>query len=370
MKFLPIFRLLSNYPFLSFAAKLFSEIEIEKELEKFPEILENAKRDIIVAINGKSNQKNPLNDIPCLECDLNCWKCSEIGIYENCNLCMNCFENCKISYSREAEEKIRLSAKVSVLSYISAKMLVSRLEDWVRMRYAVNEAEAFSEAFDDERDEILYILAKEMGIKLRGWNVYITSYLKASSRIKDDDWRLVNRFFIDGYVKTNRSQVVRIMKEFLRIRLFEKKNSFLSVLEPHLKEIESFVIKEKEKKVDLSFGDVDTNCFPPCMVEIISEIRKGMNVPHTARFALTSFLLNIGMKIDDIINIFSTAPDFDEEKSRYQIEHIAGMRGKGAEYTSPSCDTMRTYYNCIANCNVKHPLIFYRNCKKRKKFRT
>ncbi|MEM4645206.1 MAG: DNA primase large subunit PriL [Archaeoglobaceae archaeon] len=364
MKFLPIFRLLSVYPFLSFATKVFSDLEVERELEKFPEIIENAKNEIIMAINGKVKTRSPVKMIPCLECDLNCWKCKEIGKYQNCNLCMNCFSNCLIYYGRRVEDEIRLSAKLSVLSYISAKMLVSKLEDWIRMRYAVNEAESFAIALENEKDEIIRIVARDMGIKLRGWDVHVASYLRASARMKDDDWRLLNRFVSDGYVKTTRSQVIRIIKEYLRIKFFEKTDAFLRILEPHLREIERFAVKER--KIDLDFGEVDVKCFPPCMVEILSEIRKGMNVPHSARFALTSFLLNIGMKAEDILELFKTTPDFDEEKSRYQIEHIAGIRGRGVEYTAPSCDTMRTYQNCVANCNVRHPLIFYRKCKKRK----
>ncbi|MEM0350377.1 MAG: hypothetical protein QXU61_01220, partial [Archaeoglobaceae archaeon] len=92
---------------------------------------------------------------------------------------MNCFSNCLIYYGRRVEDEIRLSAKLSVLSYISAKMLVSKLEDWIRMRYAVNEAESFAIALENEKDEIIRIVARDMGIKLRGWDVHVASYLRA-----------------------------------------------------------------------------------------------------------------------------------------------------------------------------------------------
>lgn len=369
MKFLPLFKILSVYPFLSFAQKLFGSLEIEEELRKFPGIIENAKKEVAKAIRGELIQRQSLKEreerLPCLGCDLKCWKCEELTSFKNCNLCLDCFANCKISYGLETDERIKLSAKISVMQFVTAKLLVSRLEDWVRMRYAVNEAEAFSRALENEEDTIVRIVARDLGIKLRDWSVHVSSYVKASSRIRDDDWRLVNRYVSNGYVKTSRSQVIRIVKEFLRIRLFEKTNLFIPMLEQHLREIEK--VTARERKVEIDFGEVDSSCFPPCMIEIISEIQRGMNVPHTARFAVTSFLLNIGMSPGDILKLFKSAPDFDEEKSRYQIEHIAGMRGKGAKYSAPSCDTMRTYQNCVANCNVPHPLIFYRECKKRKK---
>lgn len=369
MKFLPLFKVLSAYPFLSFAPKLFGTLEIELELEKFPEIIEFAKQEIKRAVRGELSPKSSLKEkeefMPCFDCDLNCWKCGEIGSFENCNLCLDCFANCRLSYGLETDEKIKLSAKISVLQFVTAKLLISRLEDWVRMRYAVNEAEAFSRALENEENAIVRLVARDLGIKLRGWDVHVSSYVRASSRIRDDDWRLVNRLVFDGYVKTGRPQVIRIIKEFLRIRFFEKTNFFVPILERHLREIEGAIVRER--KLEFDFGEVDSSCFPPCMLEIISEIQRGMNVPHTARFAVTSFLLNIGMSVDEILKLFKSAPDFDEEKSRYQIEHIAGIRGRATKYSAPSCDTMKTYQNCVANCNVSHPLIFYRECKKRKK---
>ncbi len=368
MKFLPLFKVLSAYPFLSFAPKLFEDLEIEEELKKFPEIIEDAKRDVLDAIRGDLNPKSSLSErgefIPCINCDLNCWKCEKIASFENCDLCLDCFANCKISYGLKIEEEIKLSAKKSVLRFVTAKILVSKLEDWIRMRYAVNKAEEFSKALEKEDEAIVRIVARSLGIKLKGWDVHVSSYVKASARIRDDDWRLVNRFVSDGYVKLEKAQALRIIKEFLRILFFEKTNLSIPLLEPQLREIEKMA--KREKKVDFDLGEVDSSCFPPCMLEILSEIKRGMNVPHTARFAITSFLLNVGMNSEDILKLFKSAPDFNEEKSRYQIEHIAGVKGRATRYTSPSCDTMRTYQNCVANCNVSHPLIFYRKCKKRK----
>ncbi|MCS7131076.1 MAG: hypothetical protein NZ872_06630, partial [Archaeoglobaceae archaeon] len=229
------------------------------------------------------------------------------------------------SYSLETDEKIKREAKLSLLSYLSAKMLVSNLEDWVRMRFAVREANSYARTLEGERDEkkesneIVKLIALDLGIKLRGWDTHVTSYVRASSRIKSDEWRLVNRKIVGGYVKTSRSEVIRVIEEFLRARIFEKVNFYSEILDPHLKELKSVALKEKKFDVDL--GEVNLDCLPPCMLEILSELQKGMNVPHSARFALTSFLLNIGMDVEDILGLFKKSPDFDEEKSRYQIEH-------------------------------------------------
>lgn len=369
MKYLPIFQLVSAYPFLKVSIVVFKDLNVTEELERSPEIVESGKELVLSALKGQSSEKEPLKGFFCKGCDLGCFKCESIGNFDNCNLCMKCFENCLLSFSNQDE--IVRKAKKSLLTYISAKMLVSNLEDWVRMRFAVREASSYSRALGrelegrEEREEIVKLVALDLGIKLRGWDTHVASYLKASSRLRSDEWRLVNRRVVGGYVKTTRSDVIRIIEEFMRVRISEKVNYHADFLGPHLRELRSIAVKEK--KLDIELGDVNLECLPPCMLEIVSEIQKGMNVPHTARFALTSFLLNIGMNVDEILGLFKNVPDFDEERSRYQIEHIAGLRGKGAEYSPPACDTMKTYQNCVANCNVSHPLQYYQNCKKKKK---
>ncbi|MBT68826.1 MAG: hypothetical protein CL432_01570 [Acidimicrobiaceae bacterium] len=82
------------------------------------------------------------------------------------------------------------------------------------------------------------------------------------------------------------------------------------------------------------------------------------------RFGLTSFLINVGMDIDEIVNLFVSVTDFDEGFTRYQIEHIAGLRGSRTKYTPPTCSTFKTHsvcYNPDRLCqHIKHPLHYYR----------
>jgi DNA primase large subunit len=82
------------------------------------------------------------------------------------------------------------------------------------------------------------------------------------------------------------------------------------------------------------------------------------------RFGLTSFLVNVGMPIDEIVKLYVSVTDFDESLTRYQIEHIAGLRGTRTKYTPPTCATLRTHGIC-RNINdicktIVHPLSYYR----------
>jgi Eukaryotic-type DNA primase, large subunit len=115
------------------------------------------------------------------------------------------------------------------------------------------------------------------------------------------------------------------------------------------------------------FSEINKDHFPPCMKFLVSEIKRGSNISHSGRFALTSFLSSVGMSRDEIIKIYRSSPDFDEEKTRYQVEHITGS--SGTVYRCPSCATMKTYGNCIGedeDCRwVSNPMgRYYKGLKK------
>jgi DNA primase large subunit len=86
-----------------------------------------------------------------------------------------------------------------------------------------------------------------------------------------------------------------------------------------------------------------------------------VGLAHSARFAPVSFLIQINMSVNQIVGLFNTSPDFDPEKTRYQVEHIAGS--SGTKYKPPSCTTMATYGNCPGEdelCRrIRHPLSYY-----------
>jgi len=110
---------------------------------------------------------------------------------------------------------------------------------------------------------------------------------------------------------------------------------------------------------------------PPCMKEILSMIQSGENVPHMGRFALVAFMHALGAGREEIFKLFSTAPDFDEERTGYQIDHITG-KISSTEYAPPGCSKMRTYGLCPTDkmddiCrSVKNPVSYYWKKVKRK----
>lgn len=396
----PILPFFTYYPFLKVASLLLDEeyndikdfLQSEGEIEK--QARETGKNTVIsIFKNVKPERSFSDKGFICENCDeVTCMKVcpskalkeaskpgsKEITIdWELCDLCGLCFKDCKEKESYEDKFK----AKKSILSYLFSRLLVNLTEEWVRRRFAVKEARRYSELIKNEdfarKKYVLGIISADLGIKAdiselssNSIKVHVSSYLRASSRIKSEKWRLINQDLVKGYVEITENDFIRLIEEFLRERLAEKveiDDDLKDILEPYLKEIEPVIFIEKERIGKVKFDKVEMECFPPCMKKILSDLKAGINLPHTARFAITSFLINIGLDVEEIMALFRSAPDFREDLTRYQVEHIAGATG--TEYDCPACDTMRTYHNCYAECKTYHPLSKYEECMRRLAFK-
>jgi DNA primase large subunit len=87
-----------------------------------------------------------------------------------------------------------------------------------------------------------------------------------------------------------------------------------------------------------------TEDWPPCMEAIKARIAEAS---HKELFTIAAFLVNRGYSTEQILAILSERPDFDERIARYQVEHIAGLRGSRTKYKPPSCQTMKSLGLCV-----------------------
>jgi DNA primase large subunit len=266
-----------------------------------------------------------------------------------------------------------------ILSYPIARMIVSCSGDrYLIGRYALGEAMLLESRLLMESDEDLSVIANELGVDTqktdKGYMVHFTTYLAATSSIRAKEWKLVNQEIFDGKVRISREKLTRVLRQ----KLFDKINSELprkvtdGIIDAFGEDAKRFSGKMETKRKEYAAGElgpIDDASFPPCMRTILTMIRAGENVSHSGRFAITSFLHTIGMSGDKIMELFSTAPDFDPSKSEYQVRHIVGEIS-GTEYTPPECSTMKSYgicYNPDQLCQrewMTHPLKYYKNRKK------
>jgi DNA primase large subunit len=247
-----------------------------------------------------------------------------------------------------------------LLSYPVARIMVAAVGDqYLIKRYALHEAKWAYDWLQDEDDRGLIAVGNEFGLNVkasqlfsdRKLELHFTDYLRYAAGFRDLDWKLINQTIISGKVYITKGMCARLIEEAVRGRVqtgFAGKvpEPVVKALEPHLVEIRTALDALKAERNMTVDGEVSEDAFPPCMKALLADLQRGLNLPHTARFALTSFLANIGLDKEQIMDLYRLAPDFREDMTRYQVEHITGS--SGTEYTAPSCKTMMTYGNCSA----------------------
>ncbi|WP_094228062.1 DNA primase regulatory subunit PriL [Methanolobus psychrotolerans] len=273
----------------------------------------------------------------------------------------------KPSLSISDEQKILLE----LLSYPFSRILISCIDDpFLTRRYCLAEAVASYKLLKMHDLDFLRELAFDFGVSAdeteHGFKIHFTSYIRMASSMKAIEWKLVNRKLDHGNVNVSKEEFARLLQELIKERVEHNlpmpvPEGLTPACEPYLTEVRTALEERKSTFGESEFESVETDLFPPCITHAIANTQAGVNLAHSMRFAMTAFLLTIGMNVDDIMNLFTTSPDFDVEKARYQVEHIAGS--SGTHYKPPSCATMQTYGNCYAPdemCKkISHPLNYY-----------
>ncbi len=281
-----------------------------------------------------------------------------------------------------------------LLSVPVARMLCVALgEKVLRMRYAQAEARRVHDTLTADPDpEAIPAAAAALSLRLVpdagpsgfaspesgarelkiAWRMKLADYLKAAPN--GVEWKLILRPVARGQVPVTKGEAARLVQEALARRIAEELEAealrkmpegLRAALAPALALLEPKLEEARDKWSEGDFGPVQPGLFPPCVKEIFEQLKQGKNLPHHARFAMTTFLNIIGWGPEQIMDYLSSTPNFDRDKSRYQIEHITGQKGVEA-YMVPNCSTMQTNGICpLAQRDqicfrVKNPLSYYR----------
>jgi DNA primase large subunit len=281
------------------------------------------------------------------------------------------------------ERRLR-NEEIEILSFPVAIMLaVATQNSFIKKRYALAEAKQTYEDLKQEPKERILALAKNFGWKLFPnenteipfeFALNFIDYLKNVTHLRDKKWKLVNRLLSNGSVYLTRNETARLLSEEVRKHIEE-------LLE--VKELPSFPQKimdvaERIKKLSIErIGQAEMEgfpkaiiqtAFPPCINTLYQSFSSGRHLSHIGRFTLTSFLINIGMPPEKVIELFKNFSDYNERMTRYQVEHIAGERGSRTQYIPPKCETLKTHGVCTNPdkiCQkIRHPLSYYRRKSK------
>jgi DNA primase large subunit len=270
--------------------------------------------------------------------------------------------------------------EIEILSFPVAMMLTIATENsFIQKRYALAEAKRAFEDLKLETKERILAIAKNLGWKLSPnddidlpyeFTLSFTDYLKNTTHLREKKWKLVNRLLSNGRAYLTRNEVARLLSEEVRKHI-EKRLEVRELPEFPQKITE---MSEKIKKLSVEkIGKTEMEgfpkamvktAFPPCIEALYQAFSSGRHLSHIGRFTLTSFLINIGMPPEKVIELFKNISDFNERMTRYQVEHIAGERGSRTPYISPKCDTLKTHGVCTNPdelCKrIHHPLTYYR----------
>lgn len=190
--------------------------------------------------------------------------------------------------------------------------------------------------------------------------ISVPEYLKHSAVFYEREWKLVNRQVRGGFVVLDTDKAVRLIRDALTTYITSRITGSSSP--EMISGFEDLVSKLQAEADRLTPKYVSTGKYPPCITHAISVLAAGENLPHSGRFMLATFLLARGQTVEQIAPIFKNAPDYNEEVTLYQLNHLAGNIGS-TKYRCPSCDKLRTQGLChaTAECDgITTPLQFDR----------
>ncbi len=183
-------------------------------------------------------------------------------------------------------------------------------------------------------------------------------------------WRLVNRALDKGRVLVNPFEVARLLQVEVEERIKAYTNlevgSVPSELQGDIEELKTAFLRTRPQLDEFDqIVRAQEPEYPPCISTFMKRAMKGEHLSHVERFTLVTYLLHQGISVDSIVSLFSNVSDFNESKTRYQVENLAGKTGGRTEpYVTYNCDTLQTHGVCIKSddpiCQrIRNPLSYH-----------
>lgn len=263
-----------------------------------------------------------------------------------------------------------------ILAYRISVLALSLLEE---PQLYSNFAELYSnmtfENLEHEENDHIFDIANELKIKFAlvdnteyFCKLDIISYL--STHFKQDNMKLVNQRVSGGYIWLTRNEFIRFITGYVNMIILNSLPEKIDFLVPQnfidfVEQLKKDVISKQKREFEIRImGKVKPRAFPPCMATYYSLLLEGQNIPHMARFNLATFLAAIGMPVEQIIDVFKHAPNFNERVTTYQVQRIVGDDKNNPKYTPASCAKMKEAGLCIHADNlcekINHPLQYYK----------
>lgn len=308
------------------------------------------------------------------------------------------FERLRLAVRKLIVPRPADSVEAEVLGFYAAGLLASYSGNrWLVSRLALAEASRAQRLLEELPDEVVALVGRLAGIasmrfsprayaepiavigitplyRVYGYSVKFLDYIEYGRRLLGDDtWKPSNLPVRKGIVYLDKHRAVRLIKEALTAYIEERIHELQGSVEGNVV-LPDDIVNEVRRlaadatrprkcasggRIEVPQGVIVEEAFPPCMSDILIRARRGEHLSHHERFAIATFLLNIGAEIDYVVDVFRNMPDFNEKITRYQVEHLAGLRGSGKKYATYSCEKMKSLGLCRAECGTRTPIQAY-----------
>ena len=306
---------------------------------------------------------------------------SELTKPENARVVQRAKERVLEAIKKAKVSKETTNIEIEILSFPLALVFVRAAGlEHLMSRYAFAEAMRVESFLEREKTStVALIFYRVTGIspeflytKSFEFKIPVTEFLRRATYFHTPEWKLVNRIVDNGYVYVKKLELVRLIREEIKNLIHNRLHALSSFKTPQeFQPIIEELVKSSPTPIDAGEEiTVTPDKYPPCLVRALELLQTGQNVPHYGRFLMATFLLSIGKSVNDIVQLYPKVPDFNEKITRYQVEHIAGLRGGRTRYRMPSCRTLATHNFCFrtqACGTIINPLQFARQKPQEKK---
>jgi len=259
-----------------------------------------------------------------------------------------------------------------------------------QLRIIYNKDTSFSkENFYTYFDMIYTNLYGKNDVRKTKENLYAIKIPKYLSIIRDKpELKLINQAVLNGYVIFNLETLFELLMSGIKTHIVSKIEKMSIVTDLDLKRrgvkvskfhppsvvlpkefislikkyeyLDTFVsvnktIKGHDKNYDKEKLVIDCKKgYPPCVSYLIDKLNDDNKVSHFQRLTLASYLNKAGKSQEEIVQVFSNAPNFDDKVTRYQINQIVD-----SDYMPASCERINEMGFCFRNnkCGlIKNPI--------------
>jgi DNA primase large subunit len=252
----------------------------------------------------------------------------------------------------------------------------------LRDKFAVHEAQQINRYLEEEtREDVILEVARTFKWDIRfeksktenKISIPFAKYVENTTKAKlthISKWKLVNRALDKGRVSVSPYEVARL----LQVEVEERIKAYADLeaatvpgeLQEDINELKDIFLKTRPQLEEFDqIVHAQESEYPPCINTFMKKAMKGEHLSHVERFTLVTYLLHQGISVDSIVSLFSNVSDFNEAKTRYQVENLAGRTGGRSEpYITYNCDTLQTHGACIKSddpiCQrIRNPLSYH-----------